>query len=285
MKIAISGSSGFIGHHLTDFFTELGEEVIPLSHALFREQSHQGLKEALTGCDVVINLAGTSINTRWTDAAKRRILDSRIQTTRSLVQLINEMPRKPAVFISTSAVGIYPDEGTFTESAVTEGEGFLADVCRQWEDEAQKLSPDVRLVIMRFGVVLSVDGGALPRMLLPFRLFVGGKVASGKQGFSWIHMEDLVNGIWFIIQHPEICGIVNLVSPQPLTNAQFAKTAGEVLHRPVWFTVPAFVFRLLYGEGEVLMTKGQQAYPARLLSTGYIYRYGDLMSALRSFTY
>lgn len=285
MKIAISGSSGFIGHHLTDFFTELGEEVVPLPHTLFREKSDEKLKGALAGCDVVINLAGSPINTRWTDAAKRRIRESRVQVTRSLVKIINEMPVKPGIFISASAVGIYPDKGTFTESTVAEGKGFLADVCRAWEDEAQKLSPDVRLVIMRLGVVLSSDGGALSRMLLPFRLFMGGKIASGRQGFSWIHIEDLVNGIWFVIQHPEIGGIVNLVSPQPLTNAQFAKTAGEVLHRPVWFTMPAFVFRLLYGEGEVQVTKGQQAYPGRLLSTGYIYRYGDLTSALRSFTY
>lgn len=285
MKIAISGSSGFLGRHLTSFFSALGEEVVPLKHNLFKKGREDRLRETLAGCEVVINLAGASINTRWTSAAKRKIMDSRVQATRQLVSLINAMPVKPAVFISASAVGIYPDEGTYTESTVAEGTSFLADVCIHWEDEAQKVSPDVRLLVVRLGVILASDGGALPRMLLPFRLFVGGKIASGKQGFSWIHIDDVQNAILFLIQHTDLCGIINLVSPQPLNNEEFAKAAGEVLHRPVWLPVPAFMFQLLYGEGKVLITKGQQAYPSKLLSAGYSFRYADLSGALRSFTY
>lgn len=283
MRIAISGSSGFIGRHLTEFFTVGGNVVVPLEHSMFRSTSNEKLKEALEGCDVVINLAGKTINQRWTDKAKRKIMNSRIYTTRRLVSLINEMPVKPRLFISASAVGIYPDEGIYSESTTSEGTGFLADVCSHWEDEAQKLSRDVRLVITRFGVVLSKDGGALPKMLLPFRFFMGGKIASGKQGFSWIHIDDVMHAFQFIIDHEEMSGIVNMVAPQPLTNQSFTKAVAEVLHRPSWLTIPAKIFYYLYGEGEDLLVKGQQAFPARLLSAGYVFRYSDVRVALYSF--
>lgn len=283
MRIAISGSSGFIGRHLAEFFTATGIIVIPLEHSMFRSTSNEKLKEALEGCDVVINLAGKTINQRWTDKAKRKIMNSRIYTTRRLISLINEMPVKPQLFISASAVGIYPDEGIYSESTTSEGTGFLADVCSHWEDEAQKLSRDVRLVITRFGVVLSKDGGALPKMLLPFRFFMGGKIASGKQGFSWIHIDDVMHAFQFIIDHEEMSGIVNMVAPQPITNQSFTKAVAEVLHRPSWLTIPAKIFYYLYGEGEDLLVKGQQAFPARLLSAGYVFRYSDIRVALYSF--
>lgn len=283
MRIAISGSSGFIGRHLAEFFTATGIIVIPLEHSMFRSTSNEKLKEALEGCDVVINLAGKTINQRWTDKAKRKIMNSRIYTTRRLISLINEMPVKPQLFISASAVGIYPDEGIYSESTTSEGTGFLADVCSHWEDEAQKLSRDVRLVITRFGVVLSKDGGALPKMLLPFRFFMGGKIASGKRGFSWIHIDDVMHAFQFIIDHEEMSGIVNMVAPQPITNQSFTKAVAEVLHRPSWLTIPAKIFYYLYGEGEDLLVKGQQAFPARLLSTGYVFRYSDIRVALYSF--
>ena len=283
MKIAISGNSGFIGQHLTDFFSGRGDVIVPLKHSMFLLGNDDKLKEALTGCDVVINLAGTTINQRWTSKAKREIRNSRVCTTRRLVSIINEMPLKPDLFISASAVGIYPDKGIYSETSTSEGSGFLAEVCIRWEEEAQKLSRDVRLVITRFGVVLSNDGGALPKMLLPFRFFVGGKIASGKQGFSWIHIEDVLNAIRFVIEHKDLSGVVNLVAPQPLTNRAFTRAAAEVLHRPAWLTIPGKVFRFLYGEGEELLTKGQQAYPARLLSAGYVFRYSDIRLALYSF--
>ena len=283
MKIAISGNSGFIGRHLTGFFSGRGDVVVPLKHSMFRFRTNEKLKEALTGCDVVVNLAGTPINQRWTGRAKRKIKNSRVYTTRRLVSIINAMPVKPQLFISASAVGIYPDEGIYSETSTSEGTGFLADVCIHWEEEAQKLSRDVRLVIARFGVVLSKDGGALPKMLLPFRFFVGGKIASGKQGFSWIHIEDVLYAIQFIIDHKGLSGVVNLVAPQPLTNRAFTKATAEVMHRPAWLTIPARLFRFLYGEGGELLTKGQQAYPARLLSAGYVFRYSDIRLALYGF--
>nr|WP_129735402.1 TIGR01777 family oxidoreductase [Parabacteroides goldsteinii] len=283
MKIAISGNSGFIGRHLTDFFSDRGNVVVPLKHSMFRLKTDDKLKEALTGCDVVINLAGTTINQRWTSKAKRKIKNSRVYTTRRLVSILNEMSVKPKLFISASAVGIYPDKGIYSETSTSEGTGFLADVCIRWEEEAQKLSRDIRLVVARFGVVLSKDGGALPKMLLPFRFFVGGKIASGKQGFSWIHIDDVLYAIQFIIEHEDLSGVVNLVSPQPLTNQAFTRATADVLHRPAWLTIPGKVFHCLYGEGEELLTKGQQAYPARLLSAGYVFRYSDIRLALYSF--
>lgn len=155
MRIAISGNSGFIGQHLTEFLSVGGDVVVPLKHAMFRSRSDEKLKQALTGCDVVINLAGATINQRWTRKAKRKIMNSRIYTTRRLVSIINEMEVKPEVFISASAVGIYPDNGIYSESSTSVGTGFLSEVCIRWEDEAQKLSRDIRLVVARFGVVLS----------------------------------------------------------------------------------------------------------------------------------
>ena len=283
MKIAISGNSGFIGRHLTDFFSDRGDVVVPLKHSMFRLKTDDKLKEALIGCDVVINLAGTTINQRWTSKAKRKIKNSRVYTTRRLVSILNEMPVKPKLFISASAVGIYPDKGIYSETSTSEGTGFLADVCIRWEEEAQKLSRDIRLVVARFGVVLSKDGGALPKMLLPFRFFVGGKIASGKQGFSWIHIDDVLYAIQFIIEHEDLSGVVNLVSPQPLTNRAFTRATADVLHRPAWLTIPGKVFHDLYGAGEELLTRGQQAYPARLLSAGYVFRYSDIRLALYSF--
>lgn len=283
MRIAISGSSGFVGKHLTEFFSAKGDEVIPLPHSLFNKGNAKELLQKLAGCTAVINLAGASINQRWTVAAKQQILNSRIRVTRALVSAINEMPVKPSVFISASAVGIYPDAGIYTENNSSEGQGFLAEVCARWEEEAQRVSTDVRLVITRFGVVLGKDGGALPMMLLPFRFFVGGRMASGEQGFSWIHIEDLVQAMQFVLSHPELSGPINFVSPYPVVNRTFVQEVSEVMHRPAYFPVPAFVFRLLYGEGEVMMTKGQQAYPARLMSAGYTFRYPELRLALRNF--
>lgn len=282
MRIAISGANGFIGTCLSEYLSAEGVEVVPLKHTYFRDASDDRLLDALQGADVVINLAGVSINQRWTPDAKREIMDSRVLTTRRLVSLINAMPRKPSLFISASAVGIYPvTGGVYNENSASEGTGFLADVCRHWEEEAQKVSTDVRLAITRFGVVLDRSGGALPKMLLPFKLFMGGEISSGEQGFSWIHIEDLLRTMWLLITHEELSGIFNITAPQPITNSMFTRAVSEVMHRPAWFTVPSFVFLLLYGEGSVLVTEGQQVYPARLIAAGYTFRYPDIWIALR----
>lgn len=282
MKIAISGSTGFIGKYLTDSFVSRGMTVIPLLHYMFLSSSDAVLKKALEGCDMVINLAGTTINCRWNRTNKEKILQSRVATTRKLVDAVNSMKTKPYLFISVSAVGIYPSQGIYTERSSDRDDGFLATVCYRWENEAKKVSPGIRLVITRLGVVLASDGGALPKMLLPFRYYAGGKIASGKQGFSWIHIDDLLAAFRFIMHNPELSGVVNLVAPQPISNREFAQEAGRALHRPHWLTAPAFLFRLLYGEGHVTVTGGQHVFPLHLLTAGYDFRYPSIKKALNN---
>lgn len=283
MKIAISGSSGFIGRHLTNFFTVRGDEVVSLKRSLFERPDTEPLRDVLTDCEVVINLAGAPVNQRWTFHNKRDILYSRVDTTRRLVEVMNAMERKPSLFISVSAIGIYPSDGIYTEESKARADNFLSTVCKRWEREARRISHEIRLVIPRLGVVLAADGGALPRMLLPFRFFLGGKIASGNQGFSWIHIKDVEQIFRFVINHKALSGVINCVSPQPITNRVFTQAVSEVLHRPSWLPVPSFVFWLLYGAGSVVVTSGQQVYPVRLLDAGYVFRYSDIRVALSSF--
>lgn len=282
MKIAISGSTGFIGTHLSSFLEANGAEIVPLKREFFSAADDIALRIALDGCDAVINLAGATINHRWTSSYKRKIMDSRILTTRKLVTAINKLTRKPHTLISISAVGIYSSDRVQREDDFCYGNTFLSQVCRKWEEEARKVSPQTRLVIPRLGVVLAKDGGALPLMLLPFRMFAGGRIASGNQGFSWIHIEDLQNAILFLLLNPQLRGVFNFTAPQIMNNSKFTETAAAVLHRPSWLPVPGFVFYLLYGKGHILMTEGQKAYPLRLLEEGFEFRYLDLESALES---
>lgn len=283
MKIAISGSSGFIGKHLTGFLQEKGIEVIPLYHRLFDISKLSALNKILDGCDVVINLAGTNINHRWTSEYKKEILESRINSTRALVHAINGMHIKPRTFISTSAIGIYPSfDTTYTEKDIEYGKGFLAQVCKQWENEARKISPEVHLVILRFGIVLANDGGALPKMILPFRFFIGGRIASGNQGFSWVHITDLLRVFYYLIEHPEFSGVFNLTAPDIVTNRDFAHITAHELHRPNWLPIPAFIFRLIFGERHELMTSGTKAYPKRLSEAGFKFKYNKLYQAIQN---
>lgn len=281
MRIAISGSTGFIGTHLNSFLTEKGIDVVPLHRAFFTAPDDLSLRIALDGCDAVINLAGATVNRRWTSSYKKKIMGSRVETTQKLVSAINKLKNKPYTLISASAVGIYASEGVQTEDKFVYGDTFLSQVCMQWEEEAKKVSSDVRVVIPRFGVVLAKDGGALPKMLLPFRLYVGGKLATGNQGFSWIHIDDLLNALLLILQNPQLAGTFNFTAPQIMNNQEFARTVTKVLKRPSWLPIPAFIFKLIYGEGHVLMTEGQKAYPLRLLEEGFVFRFYKLSSALR----
>ncbi|MDD2416229.1 MAG: TIGR01777 family oxidoreductase, partial [Parabacteroides sp.] len=237
---------------------------------------------SLAMCDVVVNLAGASINGRWTKAYKREIMNSRVDTTRQLVTAINNLDNAPSLFISVSAVGIYASNGIHNESSQSLSTDFLAQVCKAWENEASQLKPSTRLVIARLGVVLGADGGAAPIMLTPFRFYLGSTFGSGEQGFSWIHMEDLLHAFEFIIDNSSIYGIVNLTSPEITTNKQFCKTVAQVLRKPCWFSIPSFVFKLLLGESHILITKGQQAFPEILLNNGYIFSYSKLSDAIKS---
>jgi len=277
MKIAITGGSGLIGTALTKRLQERGDEVISITRQML-SLSPQELSSQLDGIQILINLAGAPILSRWTSARKKEIYDSRIVTTRKLVDAIVLMQEPPELLISGSAIGIYSSQGEHTEESVQFSDDFLGNVCRDWEAAAMK-SP-VRTVILRTGIVLSTEGGALKKMLLPFRLGLGGRIASGRQVLSWMHMEDYIEAILFIIDTAAPPDVVNMASPHPLDNTSFVRILGEALKRPVIFQVPGFVLKLIFGEGAVTLTKGHSVIPKRLTEAGFRYRYPDLKSAL-----
>jgi uncharacterized protein (TIGR01777 family) len=239
----------------------------------------------IAGADAVINLAGESIGAgRWTAARKQRILDSRVLATRSLVGAIQRSDRKPAVFVSGSAVGYYGPRG---DELVTEadepGSDFLASVCRAWEAEALAASPATRVVLLRTGLPLARDGGALQRMLPPFRMFVGGPLGSGRQHWPWIHRDDWVALVHWAIDASDVHGAVNASAPQPVTNQAFARALGRALHRPAVLPAPPFALRLLLGEmADALLLSGQRAIPAHAEQFGFRFRFPDLDGALRA---
>jgi conserved hypothetical protein TIGR01777 len=284
MKIAISGSTGFIGSNLSAFLADKGIEVCGLKRSHFLPEQREELIKILGGCQVVINLAGTSINCRWTKRSMKDIYDSRIFTTRDLVSAINSLDKKPSLFISTSAVGIYSEEKILNENSLKYNSNFLAQVCKDWEKEAENVSSEVRLVITRLGVVLNSNGGVLSLMIIPFRFFVGGNIGNGKQGFSWIHLQDLLEAFWEIINNNAAKGVIHLTAPQLSDNCSFAKTLARILHRPALFSIPVFVFKLLYGAGHIIFTTGQKVYPNRLLKLGFTFRYPNLEAALKEIT-
>ena len=241
---------------------------------------------ALEGADAVINLAGESIGAgRWSAARKQRIEDSRVQATRSLVEAIAASSAPPPVFISGSAVGYY---GPCGDEVVTEespaGADFLAHVCATWEAEAARAaSSSVRVVRLRTGLVLDRRGGALPRMLLPFKLGAGGPLGSGRQYWPWIHIDDWVNLVRWAIVTPALSGPVNVTSPNPVTNAEFARSLGRAMHRPAFLPTPGFALRLMLGEmADGLLLSGQRAVPAKALDAGFAFRYPQLDDALAS---
>lgn len=281
IKIAITGSTGFIGKRLTSFLTKKGAIVISLRRELFNPEKSEELSAILNGCDVVINLAGSPINCRWTKANKRKIKESRIRTTRTLVEAINNLPIKPSTFISTSAVGIYSEAEVWNETDGEHENDFLSRICQRWEAEAKKVSKEVRLVILRLGVVLDKEEGAFPKMMLPFTHYLGGQIGSGRQGFSWIHIYDLLNAFFKVISEQDINGVVHCTAPQICDNLLFTYTLARTIHRPVVFHYPEFVFRLLYGKGAVVVTKGQKVFPSKLLNNDFHFEYPDLKSAMR----
>ncbi|MBE0641839.1 MAG: TIGR01777 family protein, partial [Bacteroidales bacterium] len=218
--IAISGSTGLIGRRLISHYQGLGWEVIPLKRGDFSMDS-VSLAARLKGAHAVVNLAGAPIAQRWTLKGRKVIMDSRINTTRSLVEAIGKMSEPPSVLLNASAIGIYPDTGDHTEDSIGRDHSFMGQVCEAWEKEAEVVRDGTRLVLLRFGVVLDADGGALARLLPFFRMGVGGRVGSGDQAFSWIHSTDLVRAISFLHLGSKVNGPVNMVAPVPSTNREF----------------------------------------------------------------
>ncbi len=271
MNIAISGASGFIGRHLTSFLTAEGHQVTPLGRILFRENMSGLLSQTLSRCDVVINLAGATINRRWTQKYKREIYDSRVHLTHKLVQALHTTVHKPSLFISASAVGYYPVNGVFDEYTGMYGEDYLAELCHAWEREAMKCPAQTRLVITRFAVVLAPDGGAFKKMLLPLKGGVATAIGPGNQPFPWVDMRDLCRTFLFIMEHKGLYGAVNVIAPHIVTQREFTQAVARKYHAWLRITVPAFVFRLLYGEAASFLTTGQCVRPTRLLEFGFVF--------------
>ncbi len=279
MKIAITGANGFIGSAVSQYLLAKGWTVLHLS----RQEISMPAKELaakLKGTNVVLNLAGAPIISRWTEVQKKILHDSRILTTRKLVGAIFLMPEKPGLLLSGSAIGIYRDTGSHTENDYTYSDDFLGKISLAWEVEALKAPAETRVVLLRTGVVLGKSGGALAKMILPFRIGLGGIIASGKQGFSWIHLQDMVRAIEYLIEHKEMSGAFNFTAPSPVDNLVFTQTLGKALHRPTVIPVPAFALKLLYGEGAATVTGGQTVYPEKLIQAGFQFRFGTIQAAL-----
>jgi len=298
MKILITGSTGLVGTALSQDLQRAGHTVCRLIRPGTSPQStgsSQGfdvngnpatgeLGGAAVGADAVVNLAGASIaDKRWTQQRKQLLRSSRIDTTRALVQALAKMSARPRVLVSASATGIYGNRGdeTLTEASQA-GTDFLSDIAKEWESEALKAEAlGIRVVRARFGVILSKQGGALPQMMRPFQFFVGGKIGPGTQWLSWITLDDTVAILRSALENANITGALNVVSPQPVTNAQFSKILAATLHRPALFPAPAFALRLALGQmADALLLSSQRAIPAQLQKLNYQFHHPDLATAL-----
>jgi hypothetical protein len=293
VKILVSGSHGLVGSALVQSLKSDGHEVFslvrrpPRSDAEVEWYPDRGslALSRLEGTDAVVHLAGESIASgRWTANKKQRIRDSRVQATTVLSEALANLKEPPGILISASAIGYYGDRGNLIlTEATAPGNDFLAGVCVAWERATEAAAEKgIRVVNARFGIILSAEGGALAKMLPPFRMGVGGRVGSGAQWMSWIALADAIGGIRFALINESLTGPVNLVAPHPVSNAEFTKTLGKVLSRPTLFPVPEFAARLAFGEmAGALLLAGQRVAPARLQEAGYEFEYAELEPALR----
>jgi len=298
MKILVTGATGLVGSALVDVLSREGHTVC----RLVRPQTKAGggtpgafdvawdpetgeLGGAAVGADAVVNLAGASIaDGRWTEERKRVLRASRVDATRALVGALAKMNAKPAVLASASAIGFYGNRGDeILDEASAAGDDFLADVAKDWEAEALRAEAfRTRVVIARFGVVLAKRGGALPKMMLPFRFGVGGRIGSGKQWMSWVALEDVVEVLKLALSDAMVRGQINVVSPEPVTNAAFTKELAGALHRPALFPAPEFALRLLMGEmADALLLSSQRVVPGTLSRLSYRFLYPQLGQALQ----
>jgi len=280
MQIAMSGAGGFIGSHLANAFSEKGWRTVALGRNQFALDD-QAFAAMIEGADAVINLAGASIAARWTEEYKKIISSSRIETTEKLFRALKQLRKKPRVFVSTSAIGIYGTKGVYTENDTNYATGFLGKVAVEWEQAAMRARDiGIRTVVFRLGVVLGMDGGALQKMLMPFKMGVGGVVGSGNQSFSWVHIEDLVRAYFTVIEEKRYEGIYNLTAPNPTTNKGLTDALGNALGKPTFMRVPAFVLRLQLGEAANLLLEGQSVLPKRLLESGFTFTFSDIREAI-----
>lgn len=300
MKIAITGATGLVGSHLVAQLNQKGHQIVVLTRnpskaekafpastfanleiVQYTPQESGEWQQSISGCDAVINLAGEPIAERWSNQQKQAIMESRQLGTRKLVEAIAIAKQKPQVLVSGSAIGYYgTSETTAFDETSGSGSDFLAQVCQNWETEAQKVTElGVRLVILRIGIVLA-NGGALGKMIGPFKMFAGGPIGSGKQWFSWIHRHDLVNLIAQAVENQSMSGVYNATSPNPVRMGKLCQTLGEVMNRPSWLPVPDFVLELLLGDGAIVVLQGQQVLPKKTQQLGFNYQYPELKAAL-----
>lgn len=297
MKVLVSGGTGLIGKELIKTLEKNGHYVKYLTRTLNNGGIHWNPEEgnldsqALKGFDAVVHLAGENIagknpiQGRWTKDRKDKIRESRVKGTRLLSETLAELENPPKVFISASAIGFYGDRGDeklFEDSSI--GKGFLAEVCQEWEKETKAaVEKGIRVVNTRFGVILSKSGGALASMLPPFKAGVGGILGDGKQYMSWISLEDAVRAIIYAIENESIKGAINIVAPNPVTNFDYTKILGKVIHKPTIFPVPKFGIKLLFGEmGEELLLASNRVLPKKLLDSGFVFKNEHLAGALKS---
>ncbi|WP_181350706.1 TIGR01777 family oxidoreductase [Thalassobacillus sp. CUG 92003] len=297
MDIAITGGTGFVGQHLTHRLVSEGHHVYiltrhPTSHEDTAGVTHIGwLKREfnpethLPKLDAIVNLAGESLNSgRWTEERKREIMDSRIKATEGVMNLIHTMTEPPEVLVNASAVGFYGPSTTktFTEDTETPGDDFLAHVAAEWEERAEQASKKgVRTTFLRFGLILG-EQGALPKMAMPYKMMVGGRIGSGEQWMSWVHIDDVVGLITFAIKNKDVKGAINVTAPQPKRNKDFGETLGDVLHRPHWMPAPSFALKTSLGEMSTLLLEGQSVVPKKATALGYTFRYPELKPALEN---
>ncbi|WML43058.1 TIGR01777 family oxidoreductase [Neobacillus sp. PS3-40] len=296
MKIAIAGGTGFVGKALVNHLIENNHEVVILTRTLKNNDESGSIKYvqwleksanplvSLQETDIFVNLSGESINSgRWTEERKKRIVDSRIQTVAEILNIMKRLDRKPLALINASAVGFYgtSEIKMFTEKDAGANNDFLSRLVMEWEDKASDASKlGIRTVLCRFGVILDKNKGALPRMTLPYKAFVGGTVGNGRQWISWIHIKDVVRGILYAIDHDQIQGPVNFTAPNPISMKEFGLTLASVLHQPHWLPVPNFALQLLLGEMSTIVLEGQKVLPEKLLQSGFHFQYPELNKAL-----
>jgi uncharacterized protein len=295
LQVLISGASGLVGRELTTFLERRGDLVLKLVRTKARADKKNvywdpdaGLLDGagLENVDAVVHLAGENIaEGKWTDEKKARIRDSRVKGTTLLSKRISSLKAKPRVLVSASAIGIYGNRGSevLTENS-SPGDDFLSGVCRDWESSTNAAKEaGIRVVNARIGIVLSKAGGALGKLLVPFKMGVGGRVGDGKQYMSWIAIADLISAIAFAIGSDFLNGPVNLVAPNPVTNEAFTNALGEVLSRPTILPAPAFAMRMFFGEmADALLLSSARVMPEKLISSGYKFQYPELKSALKS---
>jgi uncharacterized protein (TIGR01777 family) len=296
MKVTVSGATGRIGRHLVAALKARGDDVVALSRDPDKAGEQLGVqaygwdlkneavpKEALAGCDAVVHLAGEDVGQRWSKEVKAEILDSREKGTRNMVHSIFETKPRPKAFICASAAGYYGARGSEpVDETEPPGSDWLAEVTARWERQAETAKVGIRMVLVRTGIVLDADGGALAKMLPPFKAGIGGPIGSGKQYMPWIHRDDLVGIYLAAIDHPTFNGAINASAPEPVTNKQFAKALGRAINRPAVAPVPGFTIKLMYGEMSQIVLDGVRMVPGRAAELGYEFRHPDLDEALRS---